>query len=123
MSKEKTVKCPHCEEVFKLPGADTESSELLAQHTKNIEDLIQKYQAQLPEPKTEDHRHKTADEFLDCPECALWVQQTAKRYQVTPVETKEAPEQPEEKPQTEEQPQAPAHTGSIFGKRGGEGHD
>ena len=56
--------------------------------TAEVEKIIREQLEPLKPPK-EDHRHKTADELLDCPECRSWVDKTIQRYQVT--EKKEEP--------------------------------
>ena len=53
----------------------------------DIEKVVQEQLAGL-KPGKEDHRHKTADELLDCPECRAWVDKTSQRYQVVPKEEK-----------------------------------
>ena len=58
-----------------------------------------------PAEDKEDHKHKTADDFFDCPECLTWVEKTGQRYQVSPKEPEKPPEHPE---------QEPAPIGSIF---------
>ncbi|MBA7523182.1 hypothetical protein ES705_16523 [subsurface metagenome] len=104
---EKKVQCPHCSEIFQLDLPAVSAEQL----TKaDLEAILSKAQT----PGNLDHRHKTADEFLDCPECHLWFDKTALRYQVT--EKEPAPE-PEKEPETE--PTAKPALGSIF-KKGGE---
>lgn len=56
--------------------------------TAEVERVIRE-QLEPLKPAKEDHRHKTADELLDCPECRSWVDKTIQRYQVT--EKKEEP--------------------------------
>lgn len=82
---EQKVQCPHCNEIFELELPGVPADQLI------------------------DHRHKSADEFLDCPECRQWVDRTAQRYQVV---AKEIPPQPGEEKEPEP-PDRPA-TGSIF---------
>ncbi len=105
---EKKVQCPHCNEVFGLDLPAVSADQL----TKaDLEAILSKAQT----PGNLDHRHKTADEFLDCPECRLWVDKTAQRYQVTKKEPEPAPEEKKKEPE----PAAQQAIGSIF-KRGGE---
>ncbi len=33
------------------------------------------------------HKHKTFDDFMDCPNCSSWVKSTGKQYEVMPVLT------------------------------------
>ena len=56
-----------------------------------VKQLLQEQLSPL-QPK-EDHRHKTADELLDCPECRPWFDKTTQKYQVGLKEGKE-PKQP-----------------------------
>jgi len=104
---EKKVQCPHCTEIFEI--------ELPADLTRvDLDEALKTFQVS----GELDHRHKTANEFLDCPECRLWVDNTAGRYKVVEIE------QPlEEKPGDLPGDKEPVKTaiGSIF-KRGG-GHD
>ncbi len=103
---EKKVQCPHCNEVFGLDLPAVSADQL----TKaDLEEILSKAQT----PGNLDHRHKTADDFLDCPECRLWVDKTAQRYQVTGKEP--APEEKKKEPE----PAAQQAIGSIF-KGGGE---
>ena len=107
-TSKKKVQCAHCNEIFEidLPDAQLTRAEL--------EEALKTFQL----PGELDHRHKTANEFLDCPECRLWVDNTAGRYKVVEIE------QPlEEKPGDLPGDKEPVKTaiGSIF-KRGG-GHD
>jgi len=85
------VQCPHCNEIYYLP---------IAEILKNLN---------TPQGNL-DHRHKTADEFLDCPECRLWVDKTALRYQVS----EKAPQDKEPEPVLATKPAL----GSIFRKEG-----
>ncbi|MBA7664126.1 hypothetical protein ES703_72177 [subsurface metagenome] len=82
MSKQsKKVQCPGCQELFTIELDIPElPSDLLTR--KDIEGAIKDLQ---PKPKDDNHKHKTADEFLDCPECRLWVDKTAKKYKITPL--------------------------------------
>lgn len=102
--------CPECQKAIQVPF-EVEDPPNLDEITSAIKeatkdqpsaDQIQRaIQEQLDKlkPKEEAHRHKTADEFLDCPECRSWVDTTAKSYQVV----KKEPAAP-----------APAAMGSIF---------
>ena len=112
---EKKVQCPHCDEIFKLELPAVSVDQL---SKADIEEILSKSQA----PGNLDHRHKTADEFLDCPECRLWVDNTAQRYQVTEKEPPppgpgDQPGEGEEKPGDKEpEPAAKSAVGSIFKK-------
>jgi len=129
--KDQQVRCPHCEEVFKVPletaSSAAEIAKVLGEEREQIEIILQKYASQLP--KTEDHRHKTGDEFLDCPECRLWFDKTAQHYQVTQKESPPAPpptekqkEPPPAPPPTEKKKEPePAAIGSVFSTKTGEG--
>jgi len=77
---EKKVQCPHCTEIFKLDLPAVLAGQLTR---SDIEDILGKAQI----PGNLDHRHRTADEFLDCPECRLWVDKTGLRYHVAEKET------------------------------------
>jgi len=113
--KEQQIRCPHCEEVFKVPIETTSSAaeiaKVMGQEREQIEIILQKYASQLP--RTEDHRHKTADEFLDCPECRLWFDKTAQQYQVRKKEPPPAPP-PAPAPEVKKKEPAPAAIGSVF---------
>ena len=118
---EKKVQCPHCNEIFQLDLPLVPADQLKQLTSADIEEILKKVQT----PGNLDHRHKTADEFLDCPECRLWVDKTAQRYQVTakeppPPEPGDQPGEGEEKPDDKE-PELAAKPalGSIF-KQGGE---
>lgn len=119
--KEQQIRCPHCEEVFKIPIETTSSAaeiaQVLGQEREQIEVILQKYASQLP--TTEDHRHKTADEFLDCPDCRRWFDKTAQHYQVTKKEPPPAPA-PAPAPKVEEKVPGPAAIGSVFSKKEGD---
>lgn len=105
---EKKVQCPHCSEIFNL-NLPAVSAEQLTR--VDLEEILSKAQT----PGNLDHRHKTADAFLDCPECRLWVDKTAQRYQVI---AKEPEPVKKAEPEKEPEPAKPA-VGSIF-KVGGE---
>ena len=117
---EKKVQCPHCDEIFKidLPAVSAEQRK-----SPDIEDILKNIQENLS-PGNLDHRHKTADDFLDCPECRLWFDKTTHRYQVTekeppPPEPGDQPGEGEEKPADQEpEPAAKPAVGSIFKKEG-----
>ncbi|GAI81582.1 unnamed protein product [marine sediment metagenome] len=116
---EKKVQCPECSSVFRIELPEAQPEDLKAVTRKDIEEILTR-----KTPDT-DHRHKTADEFLDCPECRLWFDKTALRYQVAEKEPEPAPEPTEEKPaeqpaegeeETEEKEPAAAKPaiGSVF---------
>jgi len=101
--------CPKCQEAIQVPF-DAADPPTLAEITSSLQEAlkgqpgteeIQKIIEGL-KPQTEDHRHKTADEFFSCPECLSWVEKTGPGYQVSP----KAPEKEAETPE-------PA-VGSIF---------
>ena len=102
---EKKVQCPHCNEIFKLDLPAVSADQLTR---ADIEEILKQVQS----PGNLDHRHKTADEFLDCPECRLWVDKTAQRYQVVQKEPPPPGDQPGEK-ELEPAATKPA-IGSIF---------
>lgn len=97
----KTVECPHCSETFEF-SLDNLSQDEIKQLATKIE--------------AEGHRHKSADEFADCPECRQWFDNTAEKYTIALKEpTKEPPKEP---------PPTRPQIGSIFQtKTGGESHD
>lgn len=93
----KEILCPHCEKTFPSPIPDPPSldqiQELLNKQqgsTLNAEQLDDAIKRILS-PKAGEHRHKSADELLDCPECKGWFEKTAKRYEVKPREGTPAP--------------------------------
>jgi len=98
-----TVKCPGCDKEYEVPIDVREpptvdeitsalNEALKGQPTADqIQRVIQEQLDGLKPPK-EDHRHKTADELLDCPECSDWVAKTSQKYKVVPKE--EEPKQP-----------------------------
>jgi len=94
----KDVQCPHCEKIFGFP-LDELTQEDLAPFLNQA-------------AGKEDHRHKTADEFADCPECRAWFENTATKYRLAAKEPAASDKEPE--------PAAPATPaiGSIF-KEGG----
>ena len=87
----KDVECPHCQKVFGFP----------------LDELTQEDLAPLLKQAAgkEDHRHKSADEFADCPECRTWFDTTATKYKLSAKEPAQGDREPE--------PAAPA-IGSIF---------
>ena len=93
----KEILCPHCEKTFPSPIPDPPSLD-------QIQELLNKQQGQTLSaeqlddaikrslsPKADEHRHKSADELLDCPECSNWFERTAKRYEVKPKPETPAP--------------------------------
>ena len=107
---EKKVQCPHCSEIFQLDLPAVSADQL----TKaDLEEILKNTQT----PGNLDHRHKTADDFFDCPECRLWFDKSAQRYQVTEKEPAPSPEKQAEKKEPESA--ATQAIGSIF-KKGGE---
>ena len=103
---DKKVQCPHCNEIFNLDLPEAPPADLGKISRKDLEEILSKAQT----PGNLDHRHKTADEFLDCPDCRLWVDNTAQRYRVI---EKEPP--PGKKPGDKEpEPVAKPAVGSIF---------
>lgn len=115
--------CPECNkniqvpfEVEEPPTLDEISNSLqeaLKGHlgTDEIQKVIRD-QLEGLKPSKEVHKHKTADEFFDCPECSSWVKETAQRYQVSPKE-------PEKEPEPEPEPKGSA-IGSIFSAETGD---
>ena len=121
--------CPECQKAIQVPFEvnDPPSLEEITNALKEvgsgppgqIEEILKRYGFNLT--KTEDHRHKTADEFLDCPECRLWVDTTAKSYQVVKKEPPAPPPEPEPEPEPEKEPAATRPPiGSIFSVKSGE---
>ena len=97
---DKKVQCPHCDEVFSLKLPPVKLDELSPE-------VFLKIRSELAAPGTDlDHRHKTADEFFDCPGCRQWVEKTASRHQVTTIEP--PPEEKKPADQVEEKGPAPA---------------
>ncbi|MBA7515980.1 hypothetical protein ES705_08044 [subsurface metagenome] len=90
----KEILCPHCEKTFPSPIPDPPTldqiQELLNKQqgsTLTAEQLDDAIKRSLS-PKANEHRHKSADELFDCPECKEWFQKTATKYEVKPkVET------------------------------------
>ncbi|GAI60587.1 unnamed protein product, partial [marine sediment metagenome] len=111
--------CPECQKPIQVPFEVKEPptldditntlNEALKGHltADQVQNVIREQLGGL-KPPTADHRHKTGDEFFDCPECFSWVEKTAQRYQVTKKE-------PEKEPEPTEQP-----VGSIFGAKTGD---
>ena len=115
---EKKVQCPHCNEIFKLDLPEAPPADLGKISRKELEEILSKAQT----PGNLDHRHKTADEFLDCPECRLWVDKTAQRYQVVekePQPGEKLEDQPGEGEEKLGDKEPAVALGSIF-KKGGE---
>ncbi|MBA7578806.1 hypothetical protein ES708_20671 [subsurface metagenome] len=86
----KEILCPHCEKTFPSPIPDPPTLD-------QIQELLNKQQGQTLtaeqlddaikrslSPKANEHRHKSADELLDCPECSSWFEKTATKYEVKP---------------------------------------
>ncbi|MBA7476585.1 hypothetical protein ES705_05542 [subsurface metagenome] len=113
---EKKVQCPHCNEIFKLDLPEAPPVDLGKISRKELEEILSKAQT----PGNLDHRHKTADEFLDCPECRLWVDKTAQRYQVVEKEPKK---EPDKEPDKEPEPAVRPAVGSIFSTKEGGKHE
>ena len=110
---EKKVQCPHCSEIFKVELPMLQASQVTR---ADIEGILKQVQS----PGNLDHRHKTADEFLDCPECRLWWDKTAQRYQVTEKEPVSQEQKTEEQPGEKEPAETKQPVGSIFSsKKGG----
>lgn len=119
---EKKVQCPECSSVFRIELPEAQLEDLKAVTRKDIEEILTR------KATDTDHRHKTADEFLDCPECRLWFDKTALRYQVAEKEPEPAPtpepeleEKPaeqsaegEEEPEEKEPAAAKPAIGSVF---------
>ena len=94
----KKLECPHCNEIFEFSLDDLSADD--------IKPLLTKY-----ELERQDHRHKTADDFLDCPGCREWFNKTTQKYTITLKE----PAAPPAEPPAETEPARPA-IGSIFKK-------
>lgn len=98
--------CPECKKEIQVPFEVAEPPTLdeistaLKESLKGqltaaeIEKVVQDQLAGL-KPGKEDHRHKTADELFDCPECRPWVDKTSQKYQVMLKEEKEKAAEPE----------------------------
>jgi len=109
--------CPECQKSIQVPFEVEEPptleeitntlNEVLKGHptADQVQKVIQEQLEGLKPPK-EDHKHKTADEFFDCPECLAWVEKTGQRYQVLPRKDKE--------PKKEPKPEPKQPVGSIF---------
>ena len=112
--------CPECQKAIQVPF-DAKDPPTLEEITNNLNEALKGHpdtdqiqrtireQLEGLKPRAEDHRHKTADEFFDCPECHSWVEKTGERYQVS---KKEPPGEPPKEPE----PELPAF-GSIFGSK------
>ena len=105
--------CPKCKEQVQIPFEVKEPpgleeitnavNEALKGQPDQIQKVIREQLETLKPPEGDEaHKHKTADEFIDCPECRLWLDKTATRYKVVPKEPAKEPE-----------PVSPAF-GSIF---------
>ncbi len=93
----KEILCPHCEKTFPSPIPDPPTldqiQELLNKQpgqTLTAEQLDDAIKRNLS-PKANEHRHKSADELFDCPECKGWFERTATKYEVKPREGTPAP--------------------------------
>ena len=97
----KEILCPHCEKTFPSPIPDPPTLD-------QIQELLNKQQGQTLSaeqlddaikrslsPKAGEHRHKSADELFDCPECKAWFEQTGTKYEVKPKAEIPAPIQHE----------------------------
>lgn len=93
----KEILCPHCEKTFPSPIPDPPSldqiNELLKEHqgsnltADQLDDAIKRSLS----PRAGEHRHKSADELLDCPECSDWFNRTATKYEFKPKAETPAP--------------------------------
>jgi len=105
MKKVVNTTCPECQKLFE-PEVDIPDAPTLDQihgtitealkgkqgiSSDEVKQLLQEQLSPL-KPKEGDHRHKTADDLLDCPECSDWVAKTSQKYKVVPKE--EEPKQP-----------------------------
>ena len=93
----KEILCPHCEKTFPSPIPDPPSldqiKELLKEHhgsNLSADQLDEAIKRSLS-PKANEHRHKSADELFDCPECKGWFEKTATKYEVKPKAETPAP--------------------------------
>lgn len=105
MKKVVDTTCPECQKLFQtevdVPDAptldqihSTITEALKGKQGISSDEVKQLLQEQLsPLTPKEDHRHKTADELFDCPECRSWVDKTIQKYQLGLKEAK-PPEQP-----------------------------
>lgn len=84
----KEILCPHCEKTFPSPIPDPPSLDQIKELMKEFKgqgitaNQIDEAIKSSLSPKANEHRHKTADELLDCPECKGWFEKTAQRYEV-----------------------------------------
>ena len=84
----KEILCPHCEKTFPSPIPDPPSLDQIKGLLKEFQgqnltaDQIDEAIKRTLSPKADEHRHKTADELLNCPECSLWFERTAKQFEV-----------------------------------------
>ena len=107
--------CPECKKPIQVPFDVKEPptldqiisavNEAVSDHatTDQLQKVIED-QFEGLKPKKEEHKHKTADEFIDCPECKAWLDKTAQKYKVVPAE----------QPKLGDQAQEPTPIGSIF---------
>jgi len=114
--------CPECKKAVEIPFevADPPTLEQISASLQEalkgnltVDQVQQVITEQLEglKPPADDHRHKTADEFFDCPECITWVEKTAQRYQVS---VKEPPSPEPEDKEPEPEPEPATAVGSIF---------
>ena len=103
MKQKVDTTCPECQKLFQtevdIPDAPTldQIHSTIAEALKGkqgitsdeIKQLLQEQLTPL-KPRVEDHRHKTADDLFDCPECSQWIAQTSQKYQLRQKEEKEA---------------------------------
>jgi hypothetical protein len=91
--------CPECQKLFQtevdVPDAptldqihSTLNEALKGKQGISSDEVKQLLQEQLSplKPKEGDHRHKTADELFDCPECSDWIAKTSQKHKVSPIE-------------------------------------
>ena len=111
MKIEQDVECPHCGKHSKI---ELEQPEQLSK-----EDILETLKQLQPAKPGADagHKHKTADDFLDCPECRLWFDHTATRYDIhakAPEPAVQVPAvEPAPEPSPEPEPQALKKFGSF----------
>ena len=99
MKKIVDTTCPECQHLFQtqvdLPDAptldqihSTLNEALKGKQGISSDEVKQLLQEQLSplKPKEGDHRHKTADELFDCPECSDWIAKTSQKHKVSPIE-------------------------------------
>ncbi|MBA7608634.1 hypothetical protein ES703_15813 [subsurface metagenome] len=112
MKKIVDTTCPECNKLFKTE-VDLPESATLDQIQNALNETLKDKQGISPDdlkgilqeqlsplkPVGEDHRHKTADEFLDCPECRQWFDKTAEKYTISSKEPAATDKEPEPEPQ------------------------